>query len=100
MSKIPSFHTGMASDERIAKLQVGEAVINRTGASRNAGAIDAMNRGMPVGGGDSTVVNVTYSPQVNALDPRTAQIVIAENAPTVVGIIRQAFNKSGQQIKI
>jgi len=100
IGSIPSFHSGMASDERIAKLQVGEAVINRTGARRNSEAIDAMNRGMPVGGGDSTVVHVTYSPQVNALDPRTAQAVIAENAPTVVSIIRQAFNKTGQQVNI
>lgn len=99
-ASIPTYHTGVRSDERIAKLQVGEAVINRTGAARNPQAIDAMNRGMPVGGGDSTVVNVTYSPQVNALDPRTAQIVIAENAPTVVSIVRQAFNRTGQNINI
>ena len=29
-------------------------------------------------------INVTYSPQVNALDPRTAQAVIAENATTII----------------
>ncbi len=45
-------------------------------------------------GGD--VVNVTYSPQVNALDPRTAATVIAQNAPTVVGIIEQAMNRRGR----
>ena len=98
-ASIPSFHSGMRSDERVAKLQVGEGVVNRMGARRNPGAIDAMNKGQSLGG-NTTVVNVTYSPTVNALDPRTAQIVIAENAPTVVGIVRQAFNKTGQSINI
>ena len=45
-------------------------------------------------------INVTYSPQVNALDPRTAQSVIAENAPTIVGLVRQAFERNGQQVAI
>ena len=45
-------------------------------------------------------INVTYSPQVNALDPRTAQSVIAENAPTIVAAVRQAFNQNGQAVAI
>ena len=45
-------------------------------------------------------INVTYAPQVNALDPRTAQSVIAENAPTIVGVVRQAFERNGQQVAI
>ena len=45
-------------------------------------------------------INVTYAPNVNALDPRTAQIVIAENAPTIVSVIRQAFNQNGQEVAI
>ena len=53
-----------------------------------------------VGGGSVTNINVNYSPQVNALDPRTAQIVIAENAPTVVGIVRQAFNRNGRAVAL
>jgi hypothetical protein len=50
--------------------------------------------------GGNTNITVHYSPQVNALDPRTAANVIAENAPVVVGIIRQAFNRTGQSIGI
>ncbi len=50
--------------------------------------------------GGSTVINVTYSPQVNALDPRTAGTVIVENAPTIVGVVRQAFERNGQQVLI
>lgn len=52
--------------------------------------------------GNTTINHITvdYSPQVNALDPRTAAIVIAENAPTVVGIIRQAFDRNGRSISI
>jgi hypothetical protein len=45
-------------------------------------------------------ITVNYSPQVNALDPRTAAMVIAENAPLVVGIIRQAFGRNGQSVSI
>ncbi len=45
-------------------------------------------------------INVTYSPQINALDPRTAQSVIAENAPTIVAAVRQAFNQNGQEVAI
>jgi len=48
--------------------------------------------------GQTVIVN--YSPQVNALDPRTAQMVIAENAQTIVGVVRQAFNRNGQQVAI
>jgi len=51
-----------------------------------------------LGGGQTVIVN--YSPQVNALDPRTAQMVIAENAPTIVGVIRQAFNRNGRTVAI
>ena len=61
----------------------------------SSGNITANNQ---LGGGG--VVNVTYSPQVNALDPRTAATVIAQNAPTVVGIIRQAMNRNGRAIAI
>ncbi len=56
-SNIPSYHTGMRTDERIAKLQVGEAVVNRAGAANNGAIIDAMNSGQKIGGGSS--VNVT-----------------------------------------
>jgi regulator of replication initiation timing len=51
-----------------------------------------------LGGGQT--INVTYAPQINALDPRTAAMVIAENAPTIVGVIRQAFNRNGQAVVI
>ena len=50
-------------------------------------------------GGD-TIVNVSYSPQVNALDPRTAATVIAQNASTIVGVVRQAFARTGQSVSI
>jgi len=45
-------------------------------------------------------INVTYAPQVNALDPATAQVVISENAPTIIGVIRQAFNENGTEVAI
>ena len=51
-------------------------------------------------GGGGQVINVTYSPQINALDPRTAATVIAQNAPTIVSVVRQAFNRNGQAVAI
>lgn len=55
---IPSYHTGMRSDERLAKLQVGESVVNRAGTSKNAAAIDAMNRGQKIGGSGEVILNI------------------------------------------
>ena len=51
-----------------------------------------------MGGGQS--INVTYSPNIQALDPITASNVIGENAPTIVNIIRQAFNENGNEVAI
>ena len=51
-------------------------------------------------GGGGQPINVTYSPQINALDPRTAATVIAQNAPTIVSVVRQAFNRNGRAVAI
>ena len=48
--------------------------------------------------GSSQTINITYAPQINALDPRTAGIVIAENAPTVVAVVRDAFARNGRVV--
>lgn len=50
--------------------------------------------------GNTTNVTVNYSPQVTAFSPQQASVTIAENAPTVVSIIRQAFNRTGQSVPI
>lgn len=50
--------------------------------------------------GNTTNVTVNYSPQVTAFSPQQASVAIAENAPTVVSIIRQAFNRTGQSVSI
>jgi len=55
---------------------------------------------IPNGQFGGQTINVTYAPQVNALDPRTAQLVIAENAPTIVGVVRQAFERNGQMVAL
>ena len=55
---------------------------------------------VPNGSFGGQTINVTYSPQVNALDPRTAQAVIAENATTIVGVVRQAFERNGQVVAL
>ena len=100
MIGIPSYHSGMRSDERLAKLQVGEAVINRAGASRNRDAIDAMNAGYAVGGGSgvSQTANITFN--VQAFDTASFQQGMVENRATIVGVVREAFNRNGQAVKI
>jgi len=99
MIGIPSYHSGMRSDERIAKLQVGEAVVNRAGASMNREAIDAMNAGYQVGGGSvSQTANITFN--VQAFDTASFQQGMVENRATIVGVVREAFNRNGQAVKI
>ena len=100
MIGIPSYHSGMRSDERIAKLQVGEAVVNRAGASMNRDAIDAMNAGYAVGGGSgvSQTANITFN--VQAFDTASFQQGMVENRATIVGVVREAFNRNGQTVKI
>lgn len=81
---------------------------SRSGGVDNRGGFPAIlhpnetvidhSKGQSTGG--DTSISVVYSPQVNALDPRTAATVIAENAPIVVSIIRQAFNRNGQSVSI
>lgn len=61
---------------------------------------DSAGTVVPNGQFGGQTINVTYSPQVNALDPRTAQLVIAENAPTIVGVVRQAFERNGQMVAL
>ena len=70
-SNIPSYHTGMRSDERLAKLQVGESVVNRAGTTNNASAIDAMNRGQKVGGGGGVILNI----ENNTSSPIEAEMI-------------------------
>ena len=93
---IPSFHSGFRSDERLAKLQVGEAVINRHGAAKNRGAIDAMNAGYTVGGQGmpSQTANITF--QVQAFDSASFQQGMVQNRATIVGVVREAFNRNGK----
>lgn len=76
---------------------VGKAsIVGEKGAElfvpNTAGTIVPNNQ---LGGGQT--INVTYAPQLSALDPKTAGAVIMENAPLVVGIVRQAFARNGQQ---
>jgi len=98
-TKIPSFHTGFRSDERLAKLQVGEAVVNRAGATRNAQAIDAMNAGFSVGnGGNTQVANITF--QVQAFDSASFQQGMVKNRATIVGVVREAFNRNGKSVAL
>ncbi len=99
LAAIPSFHGGYRSDERLAKLQVGEAVVNRAGASRNAQAIDAMNAGYAVGGGgDSQVANITFN--VQAFDSASFQQGMVQNRATIVGVVREAFNRNGRSVPL
>jgi len=92
---IPSYHTGMRSDERLAKLQVGEAVVNRAGASRNRNAIDAMNAGYQVGGGTGNVTTAEINFNVQAIDASSFNNYLVGNKHTIENIINNSLQTNG-----
>jgi hypothetical protein len=94
MIGVPSFHSGFRSDERLAKLQVGEAVVNRAGAARNADTIDAMNSGMSVGGG-SNVTTAEINFNVQAIDASSFNSYLVNNRGTIEGIINASLTSNG-----
>lgn len=99
MAKIPSFHSGYRSDERLAKLQVGESVVNRAGTAMNGEAIDAMNAGQKIGGGDN-IQNANITFQVQAFDSASFQQGMVQNRATIVGVVREAFNRNGKSVAL
>ena len=99
LASIPSFHTGYRSDERLAKLQVGESVVNRAGTARNGEAIDAMNSGQAIGGGDN-IQNANITFQVQAFDSASFQQGMVQNRATIVGVVREAFNRNGRSVPL
>ena len=93
-TRIPSFHTGVRSDERLAKLQVGEAVINRGGAAKNRDAIEAMNKGYSVGGGGNmTQAEINFN--VTAIDAASFNNYLVGNKHTIEGIINRSLQTNG-----
>lgn len=94
-SNLPTYHTGMRSDERIAKLQVGEAVINRAGARQNAQAIDAMNAGYKVGGGGDSITTAEINFNVQAIDASSFNSYLVNNKSTIEGIINNSLRTNG-----
>jgi len=94
-TKIPSFHTGMRSDERLAKLQVGEAVINRGGASKNRNAIEAMNKGYAVGGSGGNVTTAEINFNVQAIDAVSFNSYLVNNRGTIESIINSSLASNG-----
>lgn len=53
------------------------------------------NNGLAMAGGGTTNVNITYD--IKAFDSKDATAAIAEQAPTIVGIVEQSFNKRGRR---
>jgi hypothetical protein len=92
---LPTYHSGMRSDERAAKLQVGEAVINRAGARNNAALIDEMNKGAPVntGGGNVTTAEINFN--VQAIDAASFNSYLVNNKGTIEGIINNSLRTNG-----
>ena len=99
MASIPSFHNGYRSDERLAKLQVGESVVNRAGTAMNGDVIDAMNSGQKIGGGDN-IQNANITFQVQAFDSASFQQGMVQNRATIVGVVRSAFNRNGKSVAL
>ena len=46
-------------------------------------------------GGGETNINITY--EIKAFDSKGATAAIAEQAPTIVGIVEQSFRKRGKR---
>ena len=94
-ARIPSFHTGVRSDERLAKLQVGEAVVNRAGAAKNRASIDAMNAGYSVGGQGGGVTTAEINFNVQAIDAKSFNSYLVNNRGTIEGIINSSLTSNG-----
>lgn len=97
-ASIPSFHSGNAgvrSDERLAKLQVGEAVINRAGARRNKSAIATMNKGGAVGGGGGNITTAEIIFNVQAIDSSSFNQYLVGNKDVIEGIINRSLTTNG-----
>ncbi len=94
---IPTYHSGsgLMPDERIAKLQVGEAVINRSGAVNNQEAIKAMNAGQRVGdsGGNVTTAEINFN--VQAIDASSFNQYLVGNRQTIENIINKSITTNG-----
>jgi tape measure domain-containing protein len=93
---LPSHHSGsLRQDERIAKLQVGEAVVNRAGASRNRGAIAAMNAGQTVGGQTVQQTTAEIKFEVTAIDSASFNNYLVGNRQTIENIINRSLATNG-----
>jgi|GEM_PF-6303438 len=92
---MPSHHNGsIRTDERIAKLQVGEAVVNRAGASMNKDAINAMNAGAKIGSsGSVTTAEINFN--VQAIDASSFNSYLVNNRQTIESIINKSLTTNG-----
>jgi len=96
IGNLPSHHSGSTrQDERIAKLQVGEAVINRAGASRNKEAIKAMNAGQPINGGTVQQTTAEINFNVQAIDSASFNNYLVGNRTTIESIINKSLATNG-----
>jgi hypothetical protein len=95
-SNVKSFHSGnVRSDERLAKLQVGEAVINRGGAAKNRGAIEAMNKGYDVGGNGGNVTTAEINFNVQAIDASSFNNYLVNSKSVIENIINTSLSTNG-----
>lgn len=62
---------------------------------QSGGIVPNNGLAMAGAGGGSTNINITYD--IKAFDSKDATAAIAEQAPTIVGIVEQSFNKRGRR---
>jgi len=62
---------------------------------QSGGIVPNNQLAMAGAGGGTTNVNITYD--IKAFDSKDATAAIAEQAPTIVGIVEQSFNKRGRR---
>ena len=91
-----SHHDGsLRTDERMARLQVGEAIVNRTGAKLNSGAIAKMNRGEKVEGPGGNVTTVDIKFEVTAIDASSFNQYLVRERTTIENIINRSISSNG-----
>jgi len=94
IGQLPSYHSGLRGDERVAKVQVGEAIINRSGAANNQEAIRQMNAGNNVRGGDNiTTAEIKF--EVMAIDSASFDRYLVNNRKTIESIISNSISSNG-----
>jgi len=94
---IPTHHSGsFRSDERLAKLQVGEAVINRSGVRQNKKVLEKINRGEKINENGGGAVNSNVNINISAMDANGFASYLHKHGKKVIeNTVNNSINNNG-----